>query len=90
MLTTNEFENLISKPEGSTLDFKKKIYDFRSNSEESAKFIKDVISFSNTIRNESSYIIFGIKDKPDGTLDLIGLTGVNGASYLVIGNSKTP
>ena len=74
MLSKTEFEILLSKSESSTLDFKQQLYDFHRNSNEFAKFIKDVISFSNTIRTESSYIIFGIKETDLGTLDLIGLT----------------
>ena len=72
MISITEFEKLLFKPESSILDFKRDFYDF-SKTNESAKFIKDVISFSNTIRNETSFIIFGIKEKTDGTLDLKGL-----------------
>ena len=73
MLSPTEFENLLSKSENSLLDFKRDFYDFTNKTNESAKFIKDIISFSNTIRNETSFIIFGIKEKTDGTLELIGL-----------------
>ncbi|MGW1456063.1 ATP-binding protein [Salegentibacter agarivorans] len=73
MISTTEFENLLSKSESSLLDFKRDFYDFNNKPNESAKFIKDIISFSNTIRNETSFIIFGIKEKTDGELDLIGL-----------------
>lgn len=65
------FENLLNNPESSILDFKRELYDF-SNVDSTAKFIKDVISFSNTIRSTSAYIIFGIKEL-NGVLDLIGL-----------------
>lgn len=73
MLSTTEFEKLLSKSESSLLDFKRDFYNFKNIPNESAKFIKDIISFSNTIRSETSFIIFGIKEKTDGTLDLIGL-----------------
>lgn len=56
------FEQLINKTEGETLDFKKQEYPLipDKTGEETSKFIKDIISFSNTIRDESSYIILGI------------------------------
>lgn len=73
MISTTEFENLLSKSESSLLDFKRDFYDFTNKPNESDKFIKDIISFSNTIRNETSFIIFGIKEKTDGELELIGL-----------------
>ncbi|QQU02359.1 ATP-binding protein [Myroides odoratus] len=58
------FETLIKQKESKTLDFKLSEYDFSSNAHESKKadFIKDIISFSNTIRNESSYIIIGVEE----------------------------
>lgn len=76
MLTEKEFENLTGSPESSTLDFKKEMYDFRNDidSKNLSKFIKDVISFSNTIRSESSYIIVGIEQKQDGSKEFSGLT----------------
>ena len=66
------FENLLNNPESSVLDFKKELYNFLNEADANAKFIKDIISFSNTIRNNSAYIIFGIKET-NGILDLIGL-----------------
>lgn len=67
MLTTNEFENLLDRPESSVLDFKKNMYDFTNDVAliKTANFIKDVMSFCNTIRNETSYIIFGIEEFSD-------------------------
>ena len=65
------FENLLNNPESSVLDFKKELYDF-SNVDATAKFIKDIVSFSNTIRNATAYIVFGIKEL-DGALEMVGL-----------------
>lgn len=59
------FEYLIKTPEGRVLDFKAASYDFKSKEDEDAKFIKDVLSFSNTVRNESSFIIAGIRESRD-------------------------
>lgn len=73
MLTTKQFEILINNSESSTLDFKAKMYDFVDDKDlvKTGKFVKDVISFCNTIRNETSYIIIGIQEK-DGEKTFIG------------------
>lgn len=65
------FENLLSNPESSILDFKKELYDF-SNVDSNAKFIKDIVSFANTIRSTSAFIVFGIKEL-NGILEMVGL-----------------
>lgn len=76
MISEREFENLLNKSESSILDFKGDIYDFKNdkNKSNTAKFVKDVIAFSNTIRTETSYIIFGIKELDDGKLELRGIS----------------
>jgi hypothetical protein len=67
MITQQEFEILVNMSESSILDFKTKIYDFDNDKEKAiTDFVKDVISFINTIRNQSAYIIIGIEEKDDG------------------------
>jgi hypothetical protein len=74
-MTIEQFQTLISNPESSILDFKAELYDFVTNKEEeTAKFIKDVISFSNTIREKSAYIVFGIKENLDGKKEKTGIS----------------
>lgn len=74
MITTKDFENILLQSETSILDFKKKMYDFEKEKQKAnAALIKDVISFTNTIRNETSYIIFGVKELEKGKLDLLGV-----------------
>ena len=77
MITENEFENLISKNESSILDFKGEFYDFKEdkNNLVTAKFVKDVVSFSNTIRTETSFIIFGIQELDNGDIEFRGIKG---------------
>lgn len=77
MITENEFEDITSKNESSILDFKSEFYDFKKdkNNLVTAKFIKDVISFSNTIRTETSYIIFGIQELDNGDIVFKGING---------------
>lgn len=74
------FENLIKSNESETLDFKRQEYDFTAKAEEKkkAEFIKDVISFSNTIRNKISYIIIGIDDSKK----LVGIDDITDDSIL--------
>lgn len=74
IMTLQQFETLITETESSTLDFKNELYDFQNDSNKvvTAKFIKDVISFSNTIRTNTSFIIFGIQED-DGKLILNGI-----------------
>lgn len=76
-MTENEFENLINKNESSILDFKGEFYDFKKdkNNLVTAKFVKDVISFSNTIRTETSFIIFGIQELDNGDIEYRGING---------------
>ncbi|RUA17524.1 MAG: ATP-binding protein [Flavobacteriia bacterium] len=75
MLSISDFESLLGRSESAILDFKERFYDFENDSDKSAtsKFVKDIISFSNTIRKETAYIIFGIKELEDGKLELIGI-----------------
>ncbi|NMR35329.1 ATP-binding protein [Chryseobacterium aquaticum] len=82
-MTKEIFEKLIAKYESSTLDFKKSEYDFSSNAPENkkAEFIKDIISFSNTIRKETAYIILGIEEG-DSKQVLIGLPQITDDSIL--------
>lgn len=81
MLTIKEFESLINSQESSILDFKSEMYNF-SDDTGVAKFVKDTICFSNTIRNDTSFIIIGIGEKDDKTKDLIGVSAVPDDSML--------
>lgn len=68
------FETLTNSPESSILDFKEKCFDFVGNKEqEDAKLVKDILSFSNTIRERSAYIIFGITEN-QGKIEFKGIT----------------
>jgi len=75
MISQEEITKILEKPESSTLDFKEDLYDFSNDRDlkNTAKFIKDVISFSNTIRNEKGLIVFGVKETTGNTFEFIGL-----------------
>jgi len=74
-MTSEHFENILKNPESDILDFKKEQYDFINNSNEvnTAKFIKDIICFCNTIRTETAYIILGVSITNEGEKELIGI-----------------
>lgn len=75
MITKDEFQALINSGESSILDFKQSMYDFSNDPklENTAGYVKDIISFTNTIRSETSYIIIGIEEKKDGSRVFHGL-----------------
>lgn len=68
------FESLLQYSEGRIIDYKRTMYDFSNDpqKENLFAFLKDIISFSNTIRNEASYIIIGVKDEK-GNKDFCGM-----------------
>jgi hypothetical protein len=74
-LSISELESLLKASESSTLDFKREMYNFDDDKDDKklAKFIKDIISFSNTVRTETSYIIIGVGINADGSKELVGL-----------------
>lgn len=55
--------------EGSKLDFKREPY----HKEKYSDLIKDIISMANTPISGKRYIIFGVKDKPDGTKEFYSI-----------------
>lgn len=75
-MTENKFRELLNRPESSTLDFKSEMYDFSNDADNViiSKFVKDVLSFTNTIRESSSYVIFGVKELEDSNKELIGIS----------------
>lgn len=78
MLTQDQFARLLESPESSILDFKTTMYDFKNDTDKKkiSAFIKDIISFGNTIRNTTSYIIIGVKENSDNSKELLGINEV--------------
>ena len=74
-MTEQEFQRLLLQSESATLDFKEQQYNFSNDSDnrKTAEFVKDIISFSNTIRRENAYIIIGVKVRSDGQKELLGI-----------------
>lgn len=71
------FESLLNRNESDTVDFKMANYSFDGESEvrkrKRAQFVKDIISLANTPRNESAYIVLGVKSNVDGTKEHVGV-----------------
>lgn len=72
-----KFLKLLEHSEGRVIDFKQEMYDLNNDDKESsklAKLVKDVISFSNTVRAEPSYIITGVKkNDSNNSIELLGI-----------------
>lgn len=75
MITEAKFKELLERSETDTIDYKRTMYDFDNDTENKklAAYLKDIISFSNTIRNESSFIIIGVHKNPDNSFELYGI-----------------
>lgn len=68
-----QIEKILSQPESSVLDFKKDIYDQYSD-DKNSKILKDIISFSNTVRTETARIIFGVEEIDTGQFQINGIS----------------
>ena len=74
-MTESEFEELLNRPESTTLDFKKEQYKIINDQTgvKTSEFIKDIICFCNSIRTECAYIIIGVSTNENNEKCLLGL-----------------
>jgi tetratricopeptide (TPR) repeat protein len=72
LFTEVDFVEYLAKMEGSTLDFKARGYNL-SDEGSVVDLMKDVLSMANTPRDQTSYIILGVKKHSDGRYELWGL-----------------
>lgn len=70
-MTINDFTKLISRAENETLDFKQEGYNLPGDRN---AFIKDVLAMSNTPREHSAHIVFGVRWTPEDGSDVIGIS----------------
>ena len=60
------FNQIIQKGENDLVDFKVVGYfnddDVSTKKDKDAEFVKDILSFANTVREDSAYIIIGVQD----------------------------
>ena len=73
MLTEQDFKQLLSQGESTTLDFKSEPYRL-DNDEARSKFLKDIVAMANTPREQPAYIIIGVKSHQDGSKDFLGVS----------------
>ena len=69
-MTEKEFQQLIRRSEGQTLDFKEAGYDLKNSRN---KFIKDVLAMANTPRDQPAHIVFGVRWTPESGSTVMGL-----------------
>lgn len=72
MITEQEFQSFLKRPESNTFDFKSTAYNL-SDEKSKSDFIKDVLCMANTPREETSYIVLGVRKNNDGSVELLGL-----------------
>ena len=64
-------DEILNLPESSILDFK---FDIYHNDEHNHKILKDIISFSNTVRTKTARILFGVEENNNGECNVVGIT----------------
>lgn len=72
------FEKLLERNESDTLDFKQQLYSFEGDTpiekrRKRGDFVKDIICMANTPRDDSAYIVFGVRASADGKKELRSL-----------------
>ncbi len=71
-MTPEEFQLLLTRPEGDTLDFKQSDYDL-SVADKRNEFIKDVLSMANTPREGEAHIVLGVRWSAGSGCAVVGL-----------------
>ena len=72
MITIEKLKEIFARSESRIIDFKSEPHRL-DNDHFKSKFIKDIIAMSNSPRDESAYIIIGVKENPDGTKEIVGV-----------------
>ena len=77
-MNEQQLTELLQQSESEVLDFKRDPYDFSVSDTDQKKknrtaFVKDILSFANTPRDCSAFIVVGVKRHPDGLIEKKGL-----------------
>src|SRR5208337_1958749 len=72
-MNVSDFEQLLKRMEGESIDFKANNYPSLSDEAKKVGFIKDVICMINTPRAGPAYIVTGVKKSPNGQPQLWGV-----------------
>jgi predicted HTH transcriptional regulator len=68
----NEFQDLLARAEGETLDFKVAGYDLTSPAGRNS-FTLDLLAMANTPRDTAAHIVLGVKWTPEHGASVVGL-----------------
>ena len=72
-MNISEFEQLLKRMEGESIDFKADNYPNLSDEAKKIGFVKDVICMVNTPRDGAAFIVTGVKKSPNGQPELWGV-----------------
>ena len=76
MITASELAERLRLPESATLDFKRTQYTLDvpdANGRGQLNLVKDILCMSNTVRQESAYIITGVDNQPGRQNSVVGI-----------------
>ncbi|EKO16394.1 AlbA family DNA-binding domain-containing protein [Leptospira kirschneri] len=73
-MNNNIFENLLNESEGNSLDFKEIQYPFlKASEDEKSELLKDILSFANSWKRNTAYILIGVKESKNSRSEVIGI-----------------
>lgn len=84
-------EQLLYRGESETLDFKRDQFEFvKAEAEAKSKILKDILSFANSWRQETAYILIGVEEVQGRKGTVVGVTShLDDAALQQFVNSKT-
>ena len=90
-LSVSIIESLLYEDEGAALDFKREQYKFdRASKEDKSELLKDVLSFANSWRRLTAYILIGVDENKGGRCEVAGIShDLDDANLQQFVNSKT-
>ncbi len=72
--TADLLEQLLNDEEGPSLDFKRDQYPFeRADNDTKSELLKDILSFANTLRPDTAYILIGVDEVKGGRSNIVGI-----------------
>jgi hypothetical protein len=84
-------ERLLNESESTTLDFKKRQYQFvQASDDEKSELLKDILAFANAFRRTDAFILIGVAEVKGARSIPVGITDeIDDASIQEFVNSKT-
>lgn len=69
-MTEAEFKQLLTRPEGESIDYKLDYFDLKKDR---SSIIKDILAMANTPRTGTAYIVLGVRWTPENGSETIGI-----------------